>query len=453
MTFISLCLKVIEFPKVGMVFSQVSEEELLVRSYLNQAAPPSSFIGNPYRNGKAYYEFPVEPENLYRYSVLRRIIEYTPSTLPKQERVSNSGRKCTAELSQLQETFQTGKVIDTGLEKISILEKDVAKIKEFYGDFILKLMEEADSVLPQWNSKKRKQMIDLAKKEGHAALQYCVLDEFVAEYQQSYPESRTLKLLRYWIEKQYQDTLQENKENRDTGQTVGRIHFSDAENQAYVFIQQRFDKLQKDDLFTALEIAGREKHERVDLERLLWLHQHKRFQERLEWNGYTFLIKASPFIEKPICWPSRYNFTAVVFPPAEFSRLLTSIIRSYFEHTDGGLASVRFKVGEAFLWEEMQRDVPFLVRQSKVELPAGRSEFINDWPEISYQTARLVQRKFGCFHMYAATPFRLIQSYGARLSPQKLHLYQNLMRKYTNTLVEDRYKTIDKERQHYWLFE
>ena len=435
--------------------TKITEQELLLLSYLNQTKPPQSFIGNPYRKDKTYLEFPVERDTLYRYAVLRRMLRYTVSGLPRPERESRSGTKYPSEAQQMEQAFQAGRIVDTGKEIIILTPQDFRNVEIEYQEVREYISGHTEHLLASWNSKKRKQMLDLAGKEGHAAFQYHILNQEIASSLQKHPENKEMKILHWWIRQCYARTVQENKENREAGKNVQRMYFSEQEVNAYQFVQDHWDRLQTADVRTALTLAGRKlRDDIIDLEHLLWLHNNMRFQGEFCWNGYTFPIQASPFMEKPICWTSMCNFTAAIFPPTpNFKVELSSLALPYFEHTDGAIATIRFSLGKNLIWEELQSDLPFLLRRTGKEISEGLHKIILAWPEIAYQAARVIQQKLKFPRMYATLPYRIIEHYGARVHSKKVYLYDQTLRKYSHRLMNDQFGVLDAEPQYYRLFE
>lgn len=249
---------------------------------------------------------------------------------------------------------------------------------------------------------------------------------------------------------QYRNAME--KFQREASNNLGRALFTPAENNAWNYLRKRLWKPNtRQHFFDALRFVKRQKQfERIEW--LLDLHDDYAFRERIESPGKPYRIEASPFIEKPVGMPIT-NFCMAIYPEdREMKEAMKRINDPSFEHADGAAALVRLSIlGDALILEEMQTDVPSLLRAgSKEEV---LDAMIKGWTDMCFEAAKIFAGKAGFAEFYASTPYRMLDRYGGSMHPNKLRVYFEVMEKQGGELVHDDMGELNEIPQYFYRFE
>ncbi|MBI4150333.1 hypothetical protein HY488_02930 [Candidatus Woesearchaeota archaeon] len=436
----------------------------MVRAYLNQSWIPPGFKGNQYsRNGKPDIAHEVSHFYLSRYAWARDILSDIPDSVLKPDEID----RLFSTVSKSSKVLMNGQHVDLGSADV-----EVPRLVDVYKRLMGDVKENLISVLARWNFTVFEKTLQVIREKGPKALQYFVLYKAACDPAFGDKNDRTVELLRRWIYSQHQIALEQIAVNEEWGDTLGRMHFSDDNNTAWRYVHGRLWNLDEACVREALAIRyGEDEKAAVDSEYgvftekdhhsvvehklehmkpLLELHRRYGFRDEFDFNGYSFTLEASPFIEKPVGAPVG-NFDAVIFPKGGLESFLQEVAMPDFEHADGGFASVRFTISDGHLiFEELQSDIPSMLRLQKRETPVELADMINVWPEIAREAAFRIARHGGFTEMFGATPYRIIQRYGAGIHPDKTRAYFSSMERFGGKLVYDEDCVLDKQPQHYF---
>ncbi len=443
------------------IVQQLPKSQRALRAYLNTEEPFSGFKGNPKKLLEGAIERDLTPFHLSRYLCVRATAEIGLFDLVAWERKGRklSGKKLknhitAEELVEARQYLQSEQA-SFGEQRKRLVQKALEAMQEKPGLEVLNRLFETvvvdvlldfDRMILVWADAKHfesvfKEMANYGPAIGYTQLIGFTEDQIEAGRHEP-DELKTLHALWGFLVWKFNKEIQPQT----------RIIFGAEDNAGWRFIRSHlFNGMNEDIVFEALRISNRDDADNEHIQRLLELHRRYAFMQTFAHGDRRFRLEASPFSEKPVGGPEG-NFEVVIYPVDEgLKDMMQAVADPTFEHADGAICMAAFTVGEHLVLEEIQSDVPGLLKRKGIPELA---QAIKDWPHAVIEAARIVARRNGFGQILGATPWRLFQRYSGGLHPDKARLYFDTMERLGGVLVyDDAGEITPGSRQHYYRFD